>query len=124
MMDVSAFLIERERLRRFCFHETTAVIVIRDVSGPGIPERMPATRLAEWLQFLLTVDAARFLDADDGCDVGPSFFAVPSGPITKRCAGATLDQCKEPVPVIVDYRIGDAIWPLIAPHLVGDKLRE
>lgn len=35
MIDIAAFLAERERLRQFCFTRTRATIVIRDVRDPA-----------------------------------------------------------------------------------------
>jgi hypothetical protein len=122
MIDVSTFLIERERLRRFCFRQTTAAIVIRDFTGVlKVAEENPVSRLAEWLQFLLSVDPARFADPDDVCDdFGPSIFAYPTSN-AKRDVATILKASNGYEAIIIDYRLGEAVWPLLAPQLASGK---
>ena len=127
MIDVSSFLIERGRLRRFCLRGTRAIIVIHDVTGRALddPRRSPAVAIAEWLLLALTVEAERFADPDDDCDdLTPSVFAVPRMPVRQRDVAAALDAHRGPAPLIVDYRTGELMWPLLAPHLVADTLQQ
>jgi hypothetical protein len=126
MIDVSSFLIERQRLRRFCFRHTTAVVVIRDIAG-GMedPRSNPATRISEWLLFSLTIDAVRFADPDDGCDdFSPSVFAVPNVPVMKRDVAAALDAHRGSMPFIVDYRVGEVIWSLLSSRTTAGTLSQ
>jgi hypothetical protein len=81
-------------------------------------------QLAEWLLFVATVDAERFADPEDACGGEPSCFVIPDRPITRRAVLATLDACQGGMPFVVDYRMGDAMWPMIAPHLVPDALQQ
>lgn len=128
MIDAAAFLIERERLRRFCFRQTRSAIVIRDTchhrGSADHPQDDPVSRLAEFIQLLLMVDAKRFADPNDVCgDFGPSIFALPT-PNAKRDVATILaasDHSFEAI--IVDYRLSEAVYPLIAPHLGCDKMR-
>jgi hypothetical protein len=124
MIDVSSFLIERERLRRFCFRHTTAAVVISDVTALAkVAEGDPVSRLAEWLQFLLTVDATRFADPNDACDdAGPSIFAFPTFN-TKRDVATILAASNGSEAIVVDYRLSEIVCPLLAPHLSTDKRR-
>jgi hypothetical protein len=126
MIDVSTFRIERERLRRFCFRHTKAIVVILDIAGRlEDPRSSLAARIAEWLLFSLTIDAVRFADQDDGCDdLTPSVFAVPRAPMTKRDVDAALDANRGPMPFIVDYRVGEIMWPLISPQITADTLHQ
>lgn len=129
MINVAEFLVERERLKRFCFVRTTAAIVIQDVavrsalprySGPR--DQDPVSRLAEFIQLLLMVDAARFADPDDLCaDFGPSLTAFPTID-ARRDVDTVLDASDNPFEaIIVDYRMADAVLPVMAPHLMVNK---
>lgn len=119
MIDLSSFSLERERLRRFCFRLTKAAIVIRDVADPKENGRIP--RLAEFLQFLLTVDARRFVDPDDACaDFGPSIFAFPTFN-AKRDVATIIAASNGAEAIVVDYRVIEAIWPLLAPTPMRGK---
>jgi hypothetical protein len=123
MIDLSSFLIERARLRRFCFRQTTAAIVVRDVSVSATLPNDRVSRIAELLQILLTIDAARFADPDDPCDyVAPSIFAFPTTN-SKQDVAAVLAVSKGAEPIIVDFRLNEMVWPLIAPHLACDIAR-
>jgi hypothetical protein len=124
-MDIQAFRTERERLRRFCFRHTAAVIVIRDATAGllKVADNDPVSRLAEWLQFLLAVDETRFVDPDDTCDdFGPSIFAYPTLN-AKRDVATILAASNGFEAIIVDYRLSEIVWPLLAPQLAGDKRR-
>ncbi|SHN86746.1 hypothetical protein [Bradyrhizobium erythrophlei] len=126
MINIRAFQIERERLRRFCFRQTRAVVVIRDIAG-GLedPRSNPVMLIAEWLLISLTVNAVRFADPDDCCDdLVPSVFAVPRAPITKRDVAAALDVHQGHMPFIVDYRVGEVMWPLLSTHPTAETLRQ
>jgi hypothetical protein len=123
MIDVSSFIIERDRLRRYCFQQTTAAIVIRDVCRGDVkePRNNLVSRLAEWLQFLLTVDARRFADPDDTCDdFGPTIFALPTID-AKRDVATILSASNGYEAIVVDYRFAEAVLPMFAPHLACDK---
>ena len=122
MIDVSTFLIERERLRRFCFRQTTAAIVVRDVSVSTTLPNDPVSRVALLLQILLTVDATRFADPGDPCDYIAPIFAFPTTD-AKRDVATILAASKGSEPIIVDFRLNELIWPLIAPHLACDVAR-
>jgi hypothetical protein len=127
MIDVSAFQVEREKLRRFCFARTRAAIVIRDVTSAstqrGLGEEDHVSRLAELLQILLTVDAERFADPDDSCsNIAPSIFAFPS-PDAQRDVTTILAAAKGSEPIIVDFRLIEIVWPLLAPQLASDITR-
>lgn len=124
MIDVSSFIIERDRLRRFCFKDMSAAIVIRDVCRGGFedPRNNIVSRLAEWLQFLLTVDARRFADPDDTCDAsGPSIFAFPTIN-AKQDVATILATGNGSEAIVVDYRLSEVVLPLLAPHLACDKI--
>ena len=126
MIDIRAFQIERGRLRRFCL-QARAIVVIRDLTGRMLddPRRNPASGIVEWLLLVLTVEAERFADPDDDCDdLTPSVFAVPRMPVRQRDVAAALDAHRGPVPFIVDYRVGETLWPLLEPHRVADTLRQ
>jgi hypothetical protein len=113
MIDVPSFITERERLKRFCFRRTKAAIVLRDVARSKDSDTLP--RLAKFLQFLLTVDARRFIDPDDVCsDFGPTIFAFPTYD-AKRDAATIIRAGDGSEAVVVDYRIAEAVWPLLAP---------
>lgn len=128
MIDAAAFLFERELLRRFCFRQTKAAVVVRDTCHHrGLadhPQDDPVSRIAEFLQLLLMVDAKRFADPDDLCsDFGPSIFALPT-PNAKRDVATILaasDHSFEAI--VVDYRVSEVVYPLIAPRLLCDKMR-
>jgi hypothetical protein len=128
MIDATAFLIERERLRRFCFARTRGAIVIRDVTAVGSTQRAlgeddHVSRLAELLQILLTVDAERFADPDDSCEnIAPSIFAFPS-PDAKRDVATILAAASGSEPIVVDFRLIEIVWPLLAPQLASDITR-
>jgi hypothetical protein len=124
VIDIRAFQIERERLRRFCLQGTQAIIVIRDLTAPALDD--PARAIAEWLLLVLTVDARRFADPDDDCDdLVPSVFAVPRMPVRQRHVAVALDAHPGPAQFIIDYRIGEVMWPLIQPQRrVADTLRQ
>jgi hypothetical protein len=128
VIDIQAFQIERERLRRFCFARTKAVIVIHDVAAAGSSSFRdprnddPVSRLAEFIQLLLLVDATRFADPDDVCaDFGPSLIAFPT--IDARQDVATVLAASDNTfeAIIVDYRVTEAVLPVLAPHLVLNK---
>jgi hypothetical protein len=123
MIDVSSFVIERDRLRRFCFRRTNAALVIRDVCHGGLrdPRYDLVSRMAEWLQFMLTVDAKRLADPDDTCDSFRSIFAFPTIN-AKQDVATILAACNGTEAIIIDYRLSEAVLPQIAPHLAGDKL--
>jgi hypothetical protein len=130
MIDVSSFLAERERLRSFCFRRTRAAIVIRDTCHSGLaqqrgfadPQNDRVSRLAELLQFLLMVNAKRFADPDDTCpDFGPSIFALPTIDAQQDVATIMAASDNTFEAIIVDYRLSEAVLPVLAPHLVFDK---
>jgi hypothetical protein len=128
VIDIQALEAERERLRKFCLHQgTSALIVIGDLTRCALndPRGNPAIHVAEWLLFALTVDAARFADSDDGCDeMVPSTFIIPTQASTKRDVGSLLEANRGLMPFIIDYRVGEALWPLIAPHQVADTRQQ
>ena len=130
MIDVSEFLAERERLRRFCFIRTRAVVVLRDAVAarldtfrdldtfrfrePG--DQDAVSRLAEFIQLLLMVDAKRFADPDDVCaDFGPSLIAYPT-PDERRDVDTVLTASDNSFEAImIDYRPIEAVLPLMSP---------
>src|SRR4051812_15514486 len=105
VIDIPSFLSERERLRRFCFQRTKATIVVRDVTGSlAAGEKDPATRLAEWVQFLLKVDATRIADPDDDCEDAPSLFAFPTSLDTRGDVQAVVAAHRGSEHLVIDYR--------------------
>lgn len=128
MIDAAAFLIERERLRRFCFPQTRSAIVIRDTcsdrSSANHPQDDPVSRLAEFLQLLLMVDGRRFADPDDLCsDFGPSIFALPTSDAKRDVETILTASVHSFEAIVVDYRVSEVVYPLIAPRLLCDKMR-
>jgi hypothetical protein len=125
MIDISTFCTERDRLRRFCFAQTRAAIVIRDTrsNSPAFGENDPVSRIAELLQILLTVDAMRFADPDDDCaHLAPSIFAFPS-PDVRQDVATILAAAKGFEPIIVDFRLAEIVLPWLAPHLAVNIAR-
>jgi hypothetical protein len=123
MIDISSFITERERLRRFCFRQTSASIVLMDVGKVlNDPRDDRVCLLAEWVQFVLSVDAERLINPDDSCDNLPSIIAFPTAN-AKRDVATILAASKGAEPIIVDFRLSEVVWPLVAPHLACDMVR-
>jgi len=130
MIDVAEFLAERERLRSFCFIRTKAAIVIQDVvaarSRAGYHrdprDQDPVSRLAEFVQLLLMVDASRFADPDDVCaDFGSSIIAFPTLDARQDVGTILAASNNSFEAIIVDFRVTEAVLPVVAPHLTLNR---
>jgi hypothetical protein len=110
-MDATAFEAARAKVRVFCLPAGSSLILIRDAAGFALADPMttPAAQLARLLLFLIQANPTRIADPDDEADIGPTFVAMPSGPMSSEAMLAVLNASADAGPFLIDMRLPELV---------------